>query len=85
MLCGACNNTAPEPASVDIPSVQAKLAITRAATDPFLSRHSLTLRVEGAGGCSSSTELFPNTGYASRRNLYTARSHLPSFAPSIAT
>ena len=72
MLCGACNNTAPEPASVDIPSAQAKLAITRSATDPFLSRHSLTLRVEGAGGCSSSTELFPNTGYASRRNLYQA-------------
>lgn len=72
MLCGACNNTAPEPASVNIPSAQAQLTIIRAATDPFLSRHSLTLRVEGAGGCSSSTELFPNTGYASRRNLYQA-------------
>jgi len=70
MLCGACNNTAPEPASVDIPSAQAQLSIIRAATDPFLSRHSLTLRVQGAGGCSTSTELFPNTGYASRRNLY---------------
>jgi hypothetical protein len=72
MLCGACNNTAPEPASVDIPSAQAQLSIIRAATDPFLSRHSLTLRVQGAGGCSTSTELFPNTGYASRRNLYQA-------------
>ena len=105
MLCGACNSSAPEPASVEIPSAQAQLTIIRAATDLFLSRHSLTLRVEGAGGCSSSTELFPNTGYVSRRNLYqagaglfymvgqfdarvidlrTARSHLPSFAPSIA-
>lgn len=72
MFCGACNNNAPEPASVDIPSAQAQLTIIRAATDPFLSRHSLTLKVERAGGCSSSTELFPNTGYASRRNLYQA-------------
>jgi hypothetical protein len=72
MLCGACNSSAPEPASVEIPSVQAQLTIIRAATDLFLSRHSLTLRLEGAGGCSSSTELFPNTGYASRRNLYQA-------------
>ena len=72
MLCGACNSSAPEPAFVDIPLAQAQLTIIRAATDLFLSRHSLTLRVEGAGGCSSSTELFPNTGYASRRNLYQA-------------
>jgi hypothetical protein len=42
------------------------------ATDPFLSRHSLKLLVEGRGGCSSSTELFPDTGYASRRNIYLA-------------
>jgi hypothetical protein len=68
--CGAA--TAAPNASVDIPSAQAQLTIIRAATDLFLSRHSLTLRVEGAGGCSSSTELFPNTGYVSRRNLYQA-------------
>ena len=72
MLCGACNSSGPEPASVNIPSAQVQLTIIRAATDPFLSRHSLTLRVEGAGGCLSSTELFPNTGHASRRNLYQA-------------
>ena len=72
MLCGAVQQQCPEPASVDIPSAQAQLTIIRAATDLFLSRHSLTLRLEGAGGCSSSTELFPNTGYVSRRNLYQA-------------
>jgi hypothetical protein len=72
LLCVACNSNDPEPASVDIPSAQTQLTIIRVATDPFLSRHSLTLRVEGTGGCSSSTELFPNTGYVSRRNLYQA-------------
>ncbi|MBX3329195.1 MAG: hypothetical protein KF722_02245 [Nitrospira sp.] len=42
------------------------------ATDPFLQRFNLTLNVEGANGCSSSTELFPDTGYAGRRNVYLA-------------
>lgn len=72
LVCGACNSGAPEPASADIPSTEARLTIVRMATDPFLSRHSLKLMVEGRGGCSSSTELFPDTGYASRRNIYLA-------------
>jgi hypothetical protein len=42
------------------------------ATDPFLQRFNLTLNVKGANGCSSSTELFPDTGYAGRRNVYQA-------------
>jgi hypothetical protein len=49
-----------------------RLTIVRMATDPFLSRHNLTLKVEGAGGCSSSTDLFPNTGYVGRRNIFLA-------------
>ena len=57
---------------MEIASAQLRLTIVRTATDPFLSRHNLTLTVEGAGGCSSSTELFPDTGYASRRNIYMA-------------
>jgi hypothetical protein len=57
---------------VDIPSAEVRLTIVRVATDPFLSRHNLKLMVEGRGGCSSSTELFPDTGYASRRNIYLA-------------
>ncbi len=72
LLCAACNSGAPEPASVEIPSAQLRLTIVRMATDPFLSRHTLTLTVERAAGCSSTTELFPDTGYASRRNVYLA-------------
>lgn len=30
------------------------------------------MHVKGPGGCSSSTELFPDTGYVSRRNVYQA-------------
>lgn len=57
---------------MEIPSAKLRLTIVRTATDPFLSRHVLTLKVEGEGSCASSTELFPNTGYASRRNLFLA-------------
>jgi hypothetical protein len=42
------------------------------ATDPFLQRFDLTMKVQGTEGCSSSTELFPDTGYAGRRNVYLA-------------
>ena len=42
------------------------------ATDPFLSRFNLTLNVTGQGPCASTTELFPDTGYAGRRNVYQA-------------
>lgn len=42
------------------------------ATDPFLQRFNLILNVKGTNGCSSSTELFPDTGYAGRRNIYQA-------------
>ncbi|NGZ98403.1 MAG: hypothetical protein CV089_20130 [Nitrospira sp. WS110] len=42
------------------------------ATDPFLQRFNLTMKVQGTAGCASSTELFPDTGYAGRRNVYQA-------------
>lgn len=67
-----CNSKTPEPASVVIPSVQLQLTIVRAATDPFLPRFNLTLNVRGPGGCSSTTELFPDTGHVGRRNIYHA-------------
>ena len=76
LLCAACNSGAPEPASVEILSAQLRLTIVRMATDPFLSRHQLTLTVEGTGGCSAVTELFPDTGYASLRNVYMAANRL---------
>lgn len=68
----ACNSNVPEPASVDIASAGLRLTIVRMATDLFLQRFNLTLNVKGASGCSSSTELFPDTGYAGRRNVYQA-------------
>lgn len=57
---------------MEIPSAKLRLTIVRMATDPFLSRHTLTLKVEGEGTCTSSTELFPNTGHVSRRNVFLA-------------
>lgn len=72
LLCTACNSNVPEPASVEIASARLRLTIVRTATDPFLQRFNLTLNIKGATGCSSSTELFPDTGYAGRRNVYHA-------------
>ena len=72
LLLAACNSDEPVPASVEFSADQVRLTITRVATDLFLSRHDLRLAVEGPAGCSIETALFPNTGYASRRNLYQA-------------
>ena len=71
-LCIGCNRNTPEPASAEIASAQLRLTIERMATDPFLQRFNLTLHVKGVGGCASTTELFPDTGYAGRRNIYQA-------------
>lgn len=72
LLLSACGNDAPVPASVEFSADQVRLTITRTATDLFLSRHNLRLTLIGPNGCSREVELFPNTGYASRRNLYQA-------------
>ena len=72
LLLAACNNDVPVPAAVEFSADQVRLTITRTATNPFLSRHDLRLRFVGPGGCSIEVDLFPNTGYASRRNLYQA-------------
>jgi len=72
VLCAACNSNTPEPASVDIASARLRLTIVRMATDPFLQRFNLTMNVKGAEGCVSSTDLFPDPGYAARRNVYQA-------------
>jgi len=68
LLSTACNSSAPEPASADFPSAKLRLTIVRTATDLFLQRFNLALKVQGLNGCSSSTDLFPDTGYAGRRN-----------------
>lgn len=66
-----CNSNVPETASFEVAALQLRLAIVRMATDPFLQRFTLTMNVQG-GGCRSSTDLFPDTGYAGRRNVYLA-------------
>jgi hypothetical protein len=71
-ISAACNRSAPEPASADLPAAHLRLTIIRTATDLFLQRFNLTLKVQGSGGCSTSTDLFPDTGYAGRRNVYLA-------------
>ncbi len=70
IVCSACNSGVPEPASVEIATPHLRLTLVRVATDPFLSRHNLRLTIERSGGCSVSESLFPDTGYASRRNVY---------------
>jgi hypothetical protein len=72
VLVAACNRSAPEPASVDLPSTNLRLTLVRTATDLFLQRFNLTLKVQGVNGCSTSTDLFPDTGYSGRRNVYLA-------------
>jgi hypothetical protein len=76
VLLTACNNDVPVPASVEFSADQVRLTITRVATHPFLSRHDLRLTLAGPGSCSIEAELFPNTGYVSRRNLYLTRAGL---------
>ena len=66
----ACNSDVPKSASVDLPSAQMRLTITRVATHPFLSRYNLRLTVKGPGSCFAEATLFPDTGFVSRRNLY---------------
>lgn len=72
LFCLGCNSNVPEPASAEIASARLQMTIVRMATDPFLQRFNLTMNINGAEGCSSSTELFPDTGYAGRRNVYQA-------------
>ena len=76
LLLAACNSDVPVSASVEFSADQVRLTITRVATHPFLSRHDLRLTLGGPGGCASETELFPDTGYVSRRNLYLTRAGL---------
>lgn len=73
---GGCNSGVPEPASVQIPGTGLRLTIVRVATDPFLSRHNLALTVERAPDCRTEVDLFPDTGYTSRRNIYVTRNGL---------
>jgi hypothetical protein len=69
-LLSACNSGVPEPASTEIPGTGLRVTLVRVATDPFLSRHNLSMTIERAGGCAQTVDLFPDTGHTSRRNVY---------------
>jgi hypothetical protein len=74
IVSGACNSDAPEPAVMESPGFGLRVTVTRVATHPFLARYNLKARVERADGCAATSELFPDTGHAGRRNLYISQS-----------
>ncbi|WP_155970043.1 hypothetical protein [Nitrospira japonica] len=66
----ACNSDIPEVAVAEVPSLGFMLTVTRTATHPFLARYNLSMKATAADGCSATSELFPDTGGVSRRNVY---------------
>jgi len=66
----ACNSDVPVSAVGEITPPGLHVTITRVATHPFLARFSLRLTVTASSGCSATSELFPDTGGVSRRNVY---------------
>ena len=64
-----CNSDVPVSAIAQVPS-GVEVTVTRVATHPFLARYNLKLTVKTPSGCSATSELFPDTGGVSRRNLY---------------
>ena len=69
LLFPNCNSDVPVSAVAEITPPGLHVTVTRAATHPFLARFNLTLTVT-APGCSATSELFPDTGGVSRRNVY---------------
>lgn len=65
----ACNSDIPEVAVAEMPSLGLMVTVTRVATHPFLARYNLSMKAVAAG-CSVTSELFPDTGGVSRRNVY---------------
>ncbi len=65
-----CNSDIPVSATTQVPALGITVTVTRVATHPFLSRFNLKLEVNGPAGCAASSDLFPDTGGVSRRNLY---------------
>ncbi|HJT20731.1 MAG TPA: hypothetical protein VJ746_09685 [Nitrospira sp.] len=65
-----CNSDIPVSATTRVPPLGITVTVTRVATHPFLARFNLKLQVNGPAGCATSSDLFPDTGGVSRRNLY---------------
>jgi hypothetical protein len=74
MLVVACNSDLPVSATTDVSPRGIRVTLTRVATHPFLARYNLKVTVTTRTGCSADSELFPDTGAVSRRNLYRASS-----------
>ncbi len=69
-LLAGCRSDRPQPATADVPSIGMRVTVTRVATHPFLARYNLRVHIDGPAGCRAASELFPDTGGVSRRNLY---------------
>lgn len=69
-LLVACNSDVPMTALTEVVPPGYAVALTRVATHPFLARFDLKLEVRTNSGCSATSELFPDTGGVSRRNVY---------------
>ena len=65
-----CNSDVPAVAVAEIAPAGSRLTVTRVATHPFLSRFDLKLTLSTPSGCSATSDLFPDTGGVSRRNVY---------------
>ena len=70
LLLLGCNSDVPVSAVAEITPPGLRVTVTRVATHPFLARFNLKLTVTTPSGCSATSELFPDTGGVSRRNLY---------------
>ncbi|HKY71773.1 MAG TPA: hypothetical protein VJL88_07620 [Nitrospira sp.] len=69
-MCYACNSDVPVVAVAEIGPAGLRLTVTRVATHPFLARFNLKLTLSTPSGCSAASDLFPDTGGVSRRNVY---------------
>ena len=70
LLFPGCNSDVPVSAVAEMTPPGLQMTVTRVATHPFLARFNLKLTVTTSSGCSATSELFPDTGGVSRRNVY---------------
>ena len=74
-MSAACNSDVPVSAITDVAPPGFHVTLARVATHPFLARFNLRLTISMVDGCSATSELFPDTGGVSRRNIYLADSN----------
>lgn len=69
-LLACCNSDVPVAAVAHLGPAGTDVTVTRVATHPFLARFNLRLTVGSSDGCLATSDLFPDTGGVSRRNVY---------------